>query len=161
MVLIRAFKQVKKYAESVRGLEYAWEELEALNTKVDNLVKGILPEGTISLSELATAVVDRLIPTGGITNSNVATNAAIAKTKLAALDIGDADIAAAGISKGVDGTGEGYTIALVTAAFGDPATLADGQTFIYRDTSGNKTYGVSVYDGVFYGVEKAAVPSGE
>jgi hypothetical protein len=115
----------------------------------------------VSLTKLADAVVARLIPTSGIANANVATDAAIAKTKLAALDIGDADIAAAGLSKGVDGTGEGYTIALVTAAFGDPATLADGQTFIYRDTSGNKTYSVSVYDGVFYGVEKAAVPSGE
>ncbi|MCE7699766.1 MAG: hypothetical protein K8E24_013455, partial [Methanobacterium paludis] len=57
------------------------------------------------------------------------------------------------------GTGAGYTIALVTTAFGDPATLPDGPVGFYRDTTANKSYLISVYSGVFEGVEQTAVPS--
>lgn len=57
------------------------------------------------------------------------------------------------------GSGAGYTVALLTTAFGAPATLGNGFLAVYEDTSASKVYLVGVYGSAFYGVQLAAPAS--
>jgi hypothetical protein len=74
MTLIRTLKQVKKYAGSFTALKYTWDELKALDTAIQTISIGAIPEGSIGLTELATTIKNRLIPTTGIDKSKLATD---------------------------------------------------------------------------------------
>lgn len=70
----------------------------------------------------------------------------------------DNDTGVVGISKLVVGsqaelpygTGADILIATLTAAFGAPAAGRNGEVMVYRDTTGNKSYLVTIADGAFY-----------
>ncbi len=59
------------------------------------------------------------------------------------------------------GSGAGYTVALVQAAFGSPASLPDTFLGVYVNTANSKVYLVRVSAGAFTGSELtfAAVPA--
>lgn len=59
------------------------------------------------------------------------------------------------LSVGVD-SGAGILIADLTSAFGNPATIADGTVFVYKDTGTSKIYLVIVIDDAFYLEELSA-----
>lgn len=63
------------------------------------------------------------------------------------------------LNANINGSGAGYTLALLTTAFGNPAGLANGIIGVYKDTTANKIYLISAYNGVFQGIQLTAVTS--
>lgn len=55
------------------------------------------------------------------------------------------------LAEGVEwGDDDGILIADLTAAFGDPATLADGALFVFKNTADSKVYLVAVSGDAFF-----------
>jgi hypothetical protein len=86
----------------------------------------------------------------------------ISVTAAGAVTIGNGKIGAAKLDGSLkNGTGAGYTIALVQAAFGDPAELPAGFVGYYTDSVASKVYRIRVVADAFVGEEltEVAVPA--
>jgi hypothetical protein len=86
----------------------------------------------------------------------------VTNTNAGVVTVGNGKITAAKTDGSIKyGSGAGYTIALVQAAFGDPATLPDNFHGVYYDSTGEDYYDILVRSSAFLGVVKvyAAVPS--
>jgi len=127
---------------------------------------------------VAGTLTSAMIGDNEIVNADINSAAAIAFSKLAALDsakilvgsagnvatkvamTGNVAITNAGVTtvKGVQYQHHtGKAIADLTAVFGDPAGLADGTIGVYKNDTDAKVYHVSVVGGVFYLLEQTAV----
>ena len=159
------YQEARRWAGGI--IKFCYDKLSDINDRMDNVEAGVVAEGSISSAELANgAVTEGKLATGAVTSGKLGAKAvttakiddnAVGSDQLAALSVGEPQLS--GIGK--NGNGAGYTIALLTANFGDPATIDDGFVGVYRDTTNNKTYHISVFGDAYYGVEETAVPAGE
>jgi hypothetical protein len=87
---------------------------------------------------------------------NLVGGASIDNTTATTLNISETNIRLTGAASVVGsltvpyGSHTGILIADLTATFGDPATLSDGFTAVYKNTTDSKIYTVHVVDGAYY-----------
>lgn len=144
MVLSKTYPEARRAQGGVnKGL---YDLIEEVDTSIADIEAGTVPAGSISTDEIANlAITESLIATGAVTSGKIG-SAAVTADKLR------------GDVKGATSTG--VTIAALTAAFGDPATLPNNFIGFIKDSSdSNHIRAVVVRDGAFYygGVYTAAV----
>lgn len=146
MSLINTAREAMNFMRNPTTLvNMIWDEFTAMDNRIDDVEAGTVAAGSISSDELANgAVIEAKLGTGAVTSGKIGAGAVTAAKLSGELK---------------SGSGAGYTIALVTTAFGDPATLSDAFTGIYKDTAATKYYVIVVFDDIFVAEELTAVPA--
>lgn len=119
------------------------ELYDLITTGLAGVEAGEVPDNSITTNNIQNlAITEQKIATGAITTGKIADGSiGYQKTK----------------SEVKPGSGAGITLALLTTAFGDPATLSEGFIGSYKDTTAGSggNYLVTVEAGVFQKTAKA------